>query len=182
MEIYSRYKRTPKTASPAGEKEVDTFELKLNKKGVKTLVKTEQKEDIYTPKQLNKDDVNILKIMEKITRTGDTSRLNVINGVYGDLTQMPANTIESLNQVTKIKQEFELLPANIKGEFGQNAFEFATAVADGSAKDRINKALGRKVETVKPIQQPTQQVAQPTQKVETTQVAQPTQNVNYLGE
>ena len=131
-------------ASPCGEKEVNKFEIQIDKKGVKNLVMLDEKEDIYTPKQLLKDSVDVQKILERVTRTGDTTALKAREGVFGDLTKMPSSPIEAYNLTARVKQRFDALPAKVKAEFGYNAFEMANAELNGTARERVNKALGIK--------------------------------------
>ena len=163
-------------ASPCGEKEVNKFEIQIDKKGVKNLVMLDEKEDIYTPKQLLKDSVDVQKILERVTRTGDTTALKAREGVFGDLTKMPSSPIEAYNLTARVKQRFDALPAKVKAEFGYNAFEMANAELNGTARERVNKALGIK-ETKKVTEEPVK-IATATPTAEQIQAYLNSQNQN----
>ena len=73
-----------------------------------------------------KDETNVTSIVKRFTQTGQLPYGNQ-NPVYGDFTHVNPNFTETLNEVTRIKNEFLKLPSNIRARFQnqpQNLLDF----------------------------------------------------------
>ena len=55
---------------------------------------------------------------------GDMSAINARQGTYCDATTMPKNLMQAQNLVIKMKNEFDLMPTEIKEKFGNSADKY----------------------------------------------------------
>ena len=106
----------PRSVTPAGRTEKDTFMLELLPNGEKKLVKTGTT-NIQAEINSHVDLCDVKKIIERFTLSGEADRLSAKAG-YVDLTQMPKNLAETLEVVKKGKSLFETLKPEIKQNFG----------------------------------------------------------------
>ena len=95
-----------------------TYSPEFDKRGVMTLVET-GKENLYDFIQSHRDSVDLHKIIERFER-GDVAALSKVQAVYADLSEMPSNYADMLNQVIAGEKMFNELPISVKEKFGQN--------------------------------------------------------------
>ena len=114
----TRYRVPRRVFADPGDPIKITYSPEFDKRGVMTLVET-GKENLYEFIQSHKDSVDIHKIMERFER-GDVNALSKVQAVYADLSEMPTNYADMLNQVIAGEKMFNDLPIATKEKFGQN--------------------------------------------------------------
>ena len=102
--------------TPSGTKEEDVWEMIVDEKGRETFAIT-GKVNIYETTQAFKDSVDLGKIIEKVTLTGDMNILNQRKTEYLDITEMPDNIIEAHSQLENAKRTFEKMPLEIRNKY-----------------------------------------------------------------
>lgn len=117
------YSDTSKFVSDVGSPLLDQYQYEVNKKGIKQLVKTDKQKDVYSAIQADYDSTDINKLMAKFA-LGDASAINVREGFYADVTNMPTNMAEVFNMAENCKQYFEGFPAELKQMFNNSYTEF----------------------------------------------------------
>jgi len=140
MKFYTAYEPGPVEATPAGEKEIPIFELQVNKKGLKELVKTDKVKNIYNIKQEYLEESKVENIIKRYT-LGDESVLYKNPGEYLDVTNVPDTLAGWEAQRIEAEQKFAKLPLEIRKEYNYNALEFYDDVLNGKAEERISKVL-----------------------------------------
>ncbi len=114
-------------------------------------------------KQCHKDECDINKIMARFEVTGTISHLEKYEGVYADFSDFDFH--EQTNKLTRGREIFDDLPAEIRREFSQNPAEFFQFVNDPANADELRKKLPA---LAKPGQQlnPKLAATEPTEAVE----------------
>ncbi len=90
-------------------------------------------------KQSFKDETNIVKIMARADRLGTISHLQKFEGVYADFSDYDFH--EQTTMLTKGREIFDALPAEVRKEFGQSPAAFFAYVNDPANKDDLVKKL-----------------------------------------
>lgn len=139
--FYTAYNRPKTTAAPAGSKEEPVYQMQIDLKGNKTLVKTGMT-NIYDIIQESLEQSKIETIMRKATE-GDLHALTMMNGQYIDTTDLPATLAEAQRFVIQAKEEFDQLPINIRRAFDMSAEKY---IANYGTSDWLN-IMGVKNET-----------------------------------
>lgn len=109
-----------------GNPTLDIYEYRVNDNGVRELIKTDRKENVYARIQADYDATDINKLMARFA-LGDSSALDQRAGFYGDATKLPSTYAEMFDRVEQCKQFFDSLPVDLKQSF-DNSYEvfFAT--------------------------------------------------------
>ncbi len=90
-------------------------------------------------KQCHRDECDIQKIMARADIAGTISHLEKFEGVYADYSDFDFH--EQTTKLTKGREIFDDLPAEVRREFGQSPAAFFNYVNDPENKDRIGKLL-----------------------------------------
>lgn len=98
-----------------GSKMHNTYQIKIDKTGHKTLHKTGES-NWYEKTQAALEDTLIENILMKASM-GDMSALNRIEGKFLDTTEMPTNLAEAQRAMYRLRTEFEKLPVEIRAQF-----------------------------------------------------------------
>lgn len=114
----NRYRAPRRVFADPGDPIKVTYMPEFDKRGVMSLVECGQ-ENLYEFIQSHKDSVDIHKIIERFER-GDVAALSKVQAVYADLSEMPSNYADMLNQVIAGEKMFNELPISVKEKFGQN--------------------------------------------------------------
>ena len=112
--------------SVPGSKFLDQYEFKFDEKGeVKetTLHKTDNPLNVYDRIQADYPATDINLLMKKFA-LGDTSAINVKEGIYADVTKMPKNFAELFDRINDSHRLFDELPADLKQLFNNSYEEF----------------------------------------------------------
>ena len=110
-------------ATNAGERLVQKYKLSFDDDGTKELV-PDGFVDVYEEIQSHADSVDIHKIVERCTITGDTSELYKTEGFYGDLAMFPKTRAEALQMLAEAQNIWDKLPVDVKKKFDNNVDNF----------------------------------------------------------
>lgn len=126
---------------PEGSREADTFEIRINKKGQKSLewVGTH---DIYQDIQSYKEECSIENIIARAA-AGDLNALNKSQGFYADITESPRDLAEAQREIVKLSNTFDALPAEIRAKFDNSKEVFVNEFGT----DEFAKKMGWTTET-----------------------------------
>ena len=127
-----------KYRSETGTKYLDEYEYRVDKEGVKKLVKTDKKTNVYDRIQADYDSTDINKLMLRFS-LGDTSAINVRSGQFIDVTQMPTTLAEMFDKAVQAEQLFNELPTDLKEMFNNSATEFFAQFDSKSFNEKIFK-------------------------------------------
>lgn len=141
--FYTAYNKPKTTATPAGSKEEPVYQMQIDLRGNKTLVKTGMT-NIYDIIQESLEQSKIETIIRRATE-GDPYALTMMNGQYIDTTDVPNTLAEAQQFVIRAKEEFDQLPINIRRAFDMSAEKY---IANYGTSDWIN-IMGIKNETNK---------------------------------
>ncbi len=100
------------------------------------------KQPTYGPgrtKQSFKNECDINKIMARADKAGAISHLQKFEGVYGDFAHVD---FQSMTQIlTRGREVFDELPAELRQEFGQSPAAFFAYVNDPANKENLREKL-----------------------------------------
>lgn len=113
-----------------------TYSGRYDERGRVVLEET-GKVNLYDEIQSHADSVDI-NLMIKRFAAGETDVLSKVQGVYGDITNMPTNLAESLNHIRACEDAFNALPVDVRAKFNHNLTEFLAA----AGSDEFFDALG----------------------------------------
>lgn len=150
MKFYNRSEKPPVKATPAGEKEEETYEMSIDLRGHKTLQKS-GKTNVYDFIQESLEETKIENIIRRALG-GDESALATMHGVYMDVTDAPKSLAEMQQAVITANQEFEKLPIEIREKFNHSALQY---VAEFGTEEWIKKL--ERPETVDDLTKKTQE-------------------------
>lgn len=109
---------------------------KIDKKG-NIIVEPKSKENWYEKIQADADASDINTILAKYT-AGDTSVLNSKQGSYLDITNIPDNYADILNQINEAQNIFNSLPIEKKEKFEFNLNKFLSTLNTPEWLDIMN--------------------------------------------
>lgn len=118
----SRTTERPRFYSDPGSRERNDYQIKIDKKGHKVLEKTGS-HDIYQDIQSYAEEVKIENILARAA-AGDVAALNQRTGFYADITDTPKNLAEAQNNILKLSNYFDSLPAEIRAKFDNSKERF----------------------------------------------------------
>lgn len=101
--------------SPAGSRMADDFEVQIDERGHKVLLKVGE-HNIYEEIQSYLEETKIENILARAA-AGDLEVLNQRQGLYADITEFPSNLAEAQKTILKLGSEFEKLPNEIRHKF-----------------------------------------------------------------
>lgn len=124
--------------SRTGDKYLDEYEYRVDENGVKKLVKTDKKINVYDRIQADYDSTDINKLMLRFS-LGDTEAINVRQGQFIDVTEMPKTLAEVFDKAVQAEQLFVELPTDLKEMFNNSPSEFFAKFGSKEFDDKINK-------------------------------------------
>lgn len=146
MEFRTAYTKEKSKPSIAGNKEVQTFKVRLTATGKKTLVKKD-KINIYEKTQQDKEEADIHTIINR-AKAGDVKSLEMLQttekGGLIDLTQVPNNLIEAKQKLIDAENTWNSLDKDLKKHFNNNLDEFIAGVNDGRVKAYLEAKIPKK--------------------------------------
>jgi len=138
MEFYNRSKYNKGEPSPAGEKEVPTYTLKIDEKTGKEELKQTGTTNIYELIQASKDECDVYNILKRY-EAGNVEILNQRQGVYADMTKAPTSLAQAQQMLLDAEQDFYMLPVEIRKEFNNSPSEYISAISNGEADKIFDK-------------------------------------------
>ncbi len=117
---------TKEFVSDVGSPYLDQYEYDFDEKGdVKrsTLHKTDKPVNVYDRIQADYESCDINAIMRRFA-LGDSSALDVKEGIYADVTKMPKTFAELFDRINACQQTFDSLDPEVKELFNNSYEEF----------------------------------------------------------
>lgn len=102
------------TPSPSGSELETTYGYEIDKKGMKVL-KPNGTKNVYEKIQEYLEDSKIENVIQRVI-AGDTSVLRP-DAIYQDITNMPKNMIDAMNQIKALEKTYNDLPKEIKDKY-----------------------------------------------------------------
>ncbi len=90
-------------------------------------------------KQAFKDETDINKILQRAEKTGTISHINKYEGAYSDFSNY--DYVENLIKLTRGREIFDDLPAELRNEFSNSPAKFFDYVNEPKNKDRLAELL-----------------------------------------
>ncbi len=90
-------------------------------------------------KQSFKDETDIQKIMARADKAGTISHLEKYEGIYADFSDFDFH--KQTTQLTRGREIFDELPAELRAEFSQSPSKFFAFVNDPANKEELRKKL-----------------------------------------
>lgn len=122
--------------APVGAKTEMRHRASIDINGRRKLVK-DKEVAIYDLIQSHREECEIENIIRRAVE-GDYNALNVVNGVFQDITNCPTSIAEAQQYIIDAKNEFEKLPKEIKAKFEYNA-ELYIAELNNDPKSWLEK-------------------------------------------
>lgn len=120
--FYSRSKKPPAEATEPGSKKQKTYSMTVDLNGHKVLEETGEI-DLYEKIQESLEETKIENIVRRAVG-GDAQALNVMHGVYADVTDAPRTFAEMQQAVIYATEQFSRLPVEIREKFGHSPEKF----------------------------------------------------------
>ena len=127
--------------SESGSMYLDQYAYDFDEKGeVKrtTLHKTDQQINVYERIQADYPSTDINLLMQKFA-LGDSSALNVREGIYADVSKAPKTMAELFDRINECQNLFDALPAEVKELFNNSYEEFWTEYGTKGFDDKIEQ-------------------------------------------
>ena len=133
---------TKEFISEAGSPYLDQYEFDFDEKKGEvnrtTLHKTDKPINVYERIQADFESCDINSIMRRFA-LGDTSALDVKQGVYADVTKMPKTFAEMFDRVQDCKKLFDELAPDVKQLFDNSYEEFWYQYGTDDFYDKIDQ-------------------------------------------
>lgn len=129
MRLYSP-NRIPTAVGGAEKQE---YQPVYDRKGVWHLEATKMS-NRYMEIQSHADSCDLNVIMQRYQR-GELDVLQQVQGYYGDVSNIPSNYADILNETIRGEALFRSLAPDIRSQFGNSVEQFVAALGDGSAWD-----------------------------------------------
>lgn len=123
---YDEYNQ--RCTTPAGRRIADKMSVICGNSGERYLEKTGET-DLYSYIQSFREEVDLKKIIERCMISGDISMLQRVQGVYMDVTGMPADTRTAHDILNHSRQVYESLDSKVKAHY-QGFDDFLEAFAN----------------------------------------------------
>ncbi len=138
MEKYPYRNRTTireREYSDPGSRMHNDYQIEIDKKGHKTLHKIGE-HNRWEEIQSYKEECSIENILARAA-AGDPNALNQRKGFYTDITDTPKTLAEAQNNILKLKQGFEKLPAEIREKFDNSKEKFVMEYGSETWLDKM---------------------------------------------
>lgn len=146
--MYHWNHRPTTTAAPNGSPEEPEYTMCIDKNGHKYLKET-GKTNTYKLIQESLEETKIENIMQR-AEAGDLTALNIRNGEYLDITDMPNTLAEAQNFVIKASQEFDKLPLEIRKKFDMSPEKYIASFGSKAWADALGIKLKEETEAADP--------------------------------
>lgn len=134
--------------APQGNSIVQEYELEYSPQGVPHLIPVGTY-DLYDVIQSFKDECDLGKIFQRYAN-GDVMALNKRQGVYADISDLPADVFAANSMIKRVKEIYEQLDETTRAnyasfeDFVANPF---AALTDSPASDSVRAETGAAAET-----------------------------------
>lgn len=146
MNFKSAFSRGETTEMPLGSPIASTYGYRIDKKTGKKILEKTGETNIYEKIQESLEGSKLINIIKKVTISGDMTPLNVKEGQFIDISELPTNMIELQNVIFKAKGEFNKLDAETRSKFDNSVEKYVSLY--GSEEWLNNLGYGKKVEEI----------------------------------
>lgn len=130
------WNRGETTQTEIGSPIANTYGYRIDKNTGKRIITKTGETNIYEKIQAAHEGTKIEKIIERVTG-GDLTPLQIREGSYIDISEIPTNMIELQNTIYKAKEEFKKLPKEIKEKFENSAEKYISMYGSKEWYDTI---------------------------------------------
>lgn len=141
----NRMTKRPRYFTNPGSKMKNDYQIEIDKKGHKSLHKVGE-HNIWDEIQSYKEECSIENILARAS-AGDPNALNQRKAYYADVTDSPKTLAEAQNNILKLKQGFEKLPAEIRNKFDNSKEKFVMEYGTPEWLDKMGFNTGAAPET-----------------------------------
>lgn len=135
------YSGQVKNNCPSGKETRPTYEYVVDNKGRKELKQT-GKENVYEKIQSEAENVKIENVLARVA-VGDMNDFRA-QGIYEDISNMPNNMVEAMQQIQEVKNHWKNLPNEIKEKYNYDVHQY---IADAGSETWLkNMGLVKEVE------------------------------------
>lgn len=113
-----------RTTAPNGCRYQNEYAYEIDNYGRKVLTKTGET-DLYAKIQESLEETKIENILQRVA-IGDTSVLRP-DGIYADVSEVPTNLVESMQQIQMLENEWNKLDNETKRKYNFSVEEFVAA-------------------------------------------------------
>lgn len=149
MNFYSRMNLPPKVGTPTGDKEMTTYQTRIDENGHK-ITEPIGKTNIYDRIQSSLEETKIENIIKRFTE-GDMTAFRNGEPIYADITGAPKSLMEAQNMIIKITDEFNSLPVEVRAKFDHSPEKYV-AMYGG---EKWATAVGYEVKKTEPTAETT---------------------------
>lgn len=132
--FYSRSKKPPVEATEPGSGIQKTYRMAIDLNGHKYL-EEDGEVNLYQKIQESLEETKIENIVRRAVG-GDSQALNVMHGVYADVTNAPRTFAEMQQAVITATEEFRKLPVDVREKFGHSVEKY---VAEYGTEEWLKK-------------------------------------------
>lgn len=122
MKFKTRFDRHPQNPTDNFGDFEPIYQYEYNKKGEKKLVQVGET-NAYEKIQEAHESTKIENIIRR-AQNGDEGILNMVNGQYLDITDMPSSLMEAQNTIIRMKEQFEHLPMDTRRKFDNDPMKY----------------------------------------------------------
>ena len=131
--------------SNPGSRMKNDYQIEIDKKGHKTLHKVGE-HNAWDEIQSYKEECSIENILARAA-AGDPNALNQRKAYYADVTDSPKTLAEAQNNILKLNQRFDKLPAEIRSKFYNSKEKFVMEYGSEKWLDKMGFNTGEAPKT-----------------------------------
>lgn len=144
--FFTRFNRPPTEANSSGSRFEPVMQYSIGKDGVKKLVDTGEKKDLYALIQQNAVGVSLAEIVKRCTLLQDESILMQRPAGFIDATELPTDFMDMQNKIMHARESFMKLSVEVRSQFGNSPDRFISEMFS----PRWNEIMGVSVVEPKP--------------------------------
>lgn len=123
-DFFSRFNRPVTECNCSGTRYEPVMAYTIGKDGIKKLVETGEKQDLYALIQQNAVGVSLAEIVKRCTLLQDESILMQRPAGYIDATEMPTDFMDMQNKIVHAREAFMKLSVDVRNQFGNSPDRF----------------------------------------------------------
>lgn len=140
MEFYTQWKRPPRKQEIFMNKMQPVYKKRTNTKTGKKEIYVEKEIDIYEKIQEYKDEVSLTKLLQQYN-LDPLKQLKDQEAKIVDITNIPQNLMEMMNEIEKADQIWNKLSKDTKLKFGNDKNEFLAASENGKLAQMLHDEI-----------------------------------------
>lgn len=138
MLFKTAFNRGETTESPLGSEFAPIYSYRIDKKTGKKILEKTGETNLYEKIQASHEGTKLENIIKKVTVTGDLTPLNIREGTYIDISDVPTNLIEIQNTMLKAKDQFYQLDAETRAKFDNSVEKYISTYGSEEWMKNLN--------------------------------------------